>query len=110
MKKGDRKVFIQRKLSTDIKWAYQALIKIFENQTIDEQRSNTVKYLNGIGFTGTDGEILSSFAKQYMRRKSLSPRQQELLLKKMPKYWRQILEVTDLEKLNSIMLKSLRNG
>jgi hypothetical protein len=34
---------------------------------------------NGIGFSGPDAEILSSFACQYPRRRSLCPKQMNLL-------------------------------
>lgn len=41
---------------------------------------------NGIGFVHVDSEIITSFAKQFEERGSLSEKQLEILYKKMPKY------------------------
>ena len=97
--KGQMKEFVKTKLSTDSKWAQNALLKIFEFQTAEEQEWETTCKYNGVGFTGVDGEILTSFAKQYKRRKFLSHKQMNILYKKMPKYWRQIISISNEQKL-----------
>lgn len=84
--KKSRKEFIREKLSVDFNWASRGLIRIYENQTNDEQNSEDVKHNNGIGFTPADGPFLTSLAKQFQTRKFLSPKQTSLLHKKMPKY------------------------
>lgn len=56
--------FIRGKLQTDDRWALKGLLTVFDNQTEDEQRSESVQEHNGIGFTGIDGEIMTSFAKR----------------------------------------------
>jgi len=94
-----KKTFIKNKLATDPRWAKHGLSKIFEFQTEEEQTMETTCVHNNVGFTGADGEILASFAKQLERKGYLSPRQMELLYKKMPKYWKQILLISDEEKL-----------
>jgi hypothetical protein len=97
------KEFVKRKLGTDPKWAQNALVKIYDFQTREEQqRQNTLIY-NGVGFTGTDGKILSSFARQFLRHGALSQKQLELLMKKMPKYWIQIVKISNKEKLQSLI-------
>ena len=58
---------------------------------MDEQISEDTHYNNGIGFTGCDAPILSSFAKQLLSRGFLTPKQKVYALKKMPKYHKQIL-------------------
>lgn len=68
------------------------LIKIYNNQTSEEQSIEETTENNNIGFTGADAELLTSFAKQYLRSKYLSDRQMYFLRKKMPKYARQIIE------------------
>lgn len=84
--------FLKVKLATEKSWALRALERIHaENQTAQEQACQTVVEDNGIGFTGCDGQILSSFADQYARRKSLSDKQMNIVFKKMPKYWKQVL-------------------
>lgn len=103
--KNQIKDFMKMKLSTDPVWAQRALLRIFENQTLDEQKSKHTKYHNGIGFTGADGEFLSSLAVQFQKKKYLSPKQMNHLYKKMPKYWNQLLKVSDTDALHS-MIKS----
>ena len=98
------KEFVKRKLSTDKTWAQQALLKIFEFQTLEEQKSKDTIMHNGVGFTGTDGRILSSLATQLQRKKYLSDKQMDLVFKKMPKYWIQVVKISDKEKLNSLIL------
>jgi hypothetical protein len=108
MKKITKKAvreFLKSKLSSDARWALRALEVVYSNQTADEQATQCTRTLNGEGFTGIDGEILSSFAEQYERRRSLSHKQMALLFKKMPKYWGQVLEVSDSEKLKMCMEK-----
>ena len=88
--KKDRIAVIRAKLTNDPKWVIRGLLAVYANQTRDEQTAEAVKYHNGIGFTGTDGEILSSFAKQVEAGRQMSPKQMALLFRKMPKYARQL--------------------
>ena len=97
------KGFVRLKLATDPVWAAKALIRIYQCQTLDEQNSLSTKHYNGIGFTGVDGKILSSIAKQLLRYGRISDKQMNIVLKKMPKYWSQIIELSDREKLLSLI-------
>lgn len=99
--------YVKHKLANDPNWALKGLLRIYDFQTNEEQNSEHTIDHNNKGFTGTDGEILSSFAKQYERRKSLSDKQMFLLMKKMPKYWHQIVMISDLEKLEQQVLLHL---
>lgn len=102
--KTNIRMFVKQKLSSDRKWATKALVRIYnENQTADEKFSNSTFYDNGIGFSGADGELLSSFAKQFIQRKSLSEKQMALVMKKMPKYWNQVVYMADEAKLKSMV-------
>ena len=98
--------YVKRQLSTNPAWALQGLVKIFDFQTEEEKEYESTHVHNGVGFTGADGEILASFAKQYRNRGSLSPKQMDLLYKKMPKYWKQIISISDQEKLIVLVQKS----
>ncbi len=91
--------FVKKQLGTNKAWALKALIKIFEFQTENEQEYEETSVYNRVGFTGVDGEILTSFAKQYKKRGFLTPKQMTLVYKKMPKYWMQIIKISDKEKL-----------
>lgn len=106
MKKVTKKAtrdFLKFKLSTNKHWAVNALLKIYEYQTVAEAEGEYTYDRNDVGFTGVDGKILTSFAKFYLRKKYLSQAQMKILLKKMPKYWKQILSNSDLNKLNPMV-------
>lgn len=102
----ERRDFVKGKLSTSETWAKAALIKIFDFQTETEKNVEATTDHNGVGFTGADGEILTSFAKQYLHKKYLSAKQMALLFKKIPKYWKQIVKISDEEKLNALIVNN----
>lgn len=96
--------YVRQQLSTNPLWAVKALVRIFqENQTQDEQNLEATKENNNTGFTGTDGQILSSFAKQQLARGSLSEKQMALVFRKMPKYHRQVIAMSNTEQLNKLV-------
>jgi hypothetical protein len=80
-------------LRTNASWALRGLVVLYEHQTADERAAGTTYNLNGVGFTGNDAEILTSFAQQYQERGSLSVRQMSVLHRRMPKYARQLLNI-----------------
>jgi len=100
------KEYVKNKLASSEPWMKQALLKIFEFQTEEEKDWESTHFHNGVGFTGVDGKILSSFAKQLQKRGWLSPKQMDILKKKMPKYWKQIIEISDKEKLEELVRKA----
>lgn len=101
--KAQIKGFVKLKLSTDPVWAARALVKIYQFQTLDEQKSQSTVYYNGVGFSGTDGRILTSIAKQLLKYGRISEKQMNIVFKKMPKYWNQIIKISDKEKLMSLI-------
>ena len=90
---------LKRQLARDDRWALRALTLVYRNQTADEQNAQQTIEHNGIGFSGPDAEILSSFAQQYQRRGRLSPKQMNLLKRKIPSYARQVARVADMTRL-----------
>lgn len=84
---------VQELLASNDVAVLRALVAIYNNQTDEEQSSERTYYDNGIGFSGIDGEILSSFAKQLLKRGSLSEKQMVILRKKMKKYWKQLVAI-----------------
>lgn len=82
----------------------RALVVIFERQTDSEKACDSTEDKNDIGFSGVDAEICSSFAKQFMSRGYLSPKQMVIARKKMKKYWKQLAEIA---KFNGKMPASL---
>lgn len=77
---------IRAKITSNTDAAAKAMLKIYANQTSDEQNSESTVYHNNVGFTGNDAEILSSFSKQFQQRGFLSPKQNAILMKKIGKY------------------------
>ena len=92
--KKARVAHLRGMLATNATWAQRGLVRIFENQTADEQDMDATTDSNGIGFTGADAEFLSSLAKQFQDRGSLSAGQMGYLYKKMPKYAGQLERVS----------------
>ncbi len=101
--KSAKKAFIQDKLRNDPKWTLGGLLKIYDFQTANEQEFEYTSDANSVGFTGADGEILTSFAKGLLKYRTLTPRQMAITKNKMPKYWKQILNNTDQAKLEAMM-------
>lgn len=89
------------RLASDDRWTLRALVRIYHNQTSDEQASERTIERNGIGFSGPDSEILSSFARQYLQRGRLSDRQMVILRRKMPSYAKQIICAADTARLEA---------
>ena len=86
-----RIAFLKEMLASELRWAIKGLVTIYEYQTADEQSCGDTREHNGVGFTGTDGEILSSFAEQVnSKRFRGSEKQLDILFKKMPKYAKQL--------------------
>lgn len=71
----------------------KALLWIYKYQTEEEKQTDSTHVLNGVGFTGTDAEILSSFAKQVINRHFLSEKQMVILRKKIKKYENQMAKI-----------------
>lgn len=81
----------------------RGILAIYERQTADEKATESTNHENGVGFSGADAEILSSFASQIMRKESrgvalgqcLSEKQIVIARKKMLKYARQLAEIAN---------------
>ena len=78
---------------------------VFERQTVIEKAINATNVENDIGFSGADAEICSSFAKQLLQKRILSTKQMAIVFKKAKKYRKQLLSITDKDKLFTCMIK-----
>ena len=101
MKKAEKAVVAvwQENLRTNPQWAIRGLMRVYKEQTASEKEAEATRENNGVGFTGTDAEILTSFAKQVERDNGryplpLSPKQLAILFKRMPKYAGQLYRLT----------------
>jgi len=95
------KEFLKLKLATNPNWACAAVLRIYEHQTTSEKATQDTHEDNGVGFSGCDAEILSSFAEQLLKGRILSAKQMNIVFKKMPKYWNQISQLSNQEKLTN---------
>jgi len=86
------KAQVQYNLQCNDEWQYRALEFLYDRQTAHEQGMCQTIDKNGVGFTGFDAEILSSFASQVKRGRRLSGRQFEICNKRLPKYWNQVMD------------------
>lgn len=93
--KKDKIAFIKEHLKTDARWAQKGLMRIYGFQTSSEQAAGHTQVWNNVGFTGADSDILSSFAEQVNKGRTLSEKQMTLLFKKMPKYAKQLQRIAD---------------
>jgi hypothetical protein len=81
----------------------RGILAIYDRQTQDEKVSETTNHQNGVGFSGADAQILSSFAEQIEKKlqrgikagQCLSVKQMELARKKIVRYSRQLLEIAE---------------
>ena len=97
----DAILMIRENMLESDKWLIRGLLAIFRYQTNHEQASEVTEDHNSVGFSGVDGQILSSFAKQVLRWEKgerkyptpLSSRQLEILRKKMGKYAGQLVRI-----------------
>lgn len=103
---AELQVYIKNQLATNAAWAIRGLVRIYSFQTADEQDSENTCHDNGIGFSGCDANILSSFAKQVNAGRNLSPKQMAIVYKKMPKYSKQIASLIPEAKLTELAAKA----
>lgn len=96
------KDYIRTQLGTNPAWATRAIVKLYELQTAAEQASQTTRNVNGAGFNSTDATILSSFAEQILKGRTLSQKQLAISFKRLPKYSRQISNLIPAERLEAL--------
>lgn len=82
-------------LKDNVDQLQKSIVAIWKFQTEDEKRIGETKEYNGVGFNGADAGILTSFAEQINRGRTLSPKQMAIALKKMPKYAGQLCRIAN---------------
>lgn len=86
---------VRERLEINDAWVKRAVVSIFNLQTESEKASDSTAEDNGVGFSGCDAELMSSFAKQLVQRGSLSPKQMVWARKKMLKYAGQLARIAN---------------
>ena len=86
---------IKSLLERNTKAVSNGVLAIYRNQTRDEQCTQSTNHNNGIGFTGADAGILSSFAEQLLKGRNLSQKQFVIAQKKITKYAGQLARIAN---------------
>ena len=73
----------------------KALVKLYEYQTAEEQRSENTCETNGVGFNRIDAELLSSFARAYQKYGRLTEKQLCAARKRIMKYIKQLVRIAN---------------
>lgn len=93
------KQHIRNLLENNDKAVHKAIVVLYSRQTAAEQTSMSTREHNGVGFNATDAELLSSFAEQIKKGRSLSVKQMEWARKKIMKYSGQLANIAN-ERMN----------
>lgn len=98
--------FTAHQLGADAQWASKAITLLYGFQTSSEQEAQATAERNGAGFNGTDAFILSSFAEQIAKGRTLSPKQLAIAFKKLPKYAGQVVGAIATDKLDGFLRRA----
>ena len=86
---------IRRLVQENDKVLYGALLKLYGEQTKDEQDDGETKHHNGVGFNGADSRFLSSVAEFLKQRGFLTPKQKAVTRRKLAKYNKQLTRLAN---------------
>lgn len=82
---------LRYQISHDTEKARRALLLVYSKQTVSEQNSGQTLEYNCEGFTALDAEILTGIAIFYKNHNFLTPKQDRIVKRLIPKYTGQIL-------------------
>ena len=86
------KILVKQVLGLNAAVAQWALLRVYDNQHECEQLSGESTEQNGQGFTKYDSEILTSISQFLQNRRFLTAKQMAIVHRRIPKYWRQVVE------------------
>lgn len=93
------KVWTREEIDTMLKTSNKALLRgilaIYDYQTTDEKAIQETKDHNGVGFSGVDGNFMSSLAEQILGGRNLSEKQLAIARNKMLKYSGQLVRIAN---------------
>ena len=101
--------WMRHKLGTDKAWAERALYILYDCQTEEEKAIQDTAINNGVGFSGFDGNLLTSMVKIMNLKRKVNPSYRfsnkqfnKIIFHKMPRYWKQIYGMANVDKLESL--------
>lgn len=87
---------IRNLIQTNDKALYRGLLRLYQEQTADEQRCGETSHRNGVGFNGTDSKFLSSVAEFLKKTGFLTEKQRCVTRRKMMKYVGQLTRLANI--------------
>jgi hypothetical protein len=90
-----KKEQIQSLLAKDDRAVVRALVRIYERQTADEQRSEETKHHNEVGFRANDAKYMTMAAKFALRNGRLDDYHLQKVRGRIMHYWRQLAEIAE---------------
>ncbi len=74
---------------------FRAFHSLYERQTVGEQETHESHEQNGRGFTKFDADLLTDIAQKSEKHGSLTPKQTQLVGRRIRKYHRQLVEIAN---------------
>jgi len=91
--------YVQIKLRTNIKWATASALSIYKQQKLRERQTLVTKGTNHVGFDKLDSARMSVICSMINKGKPLSKPQEQMLLRRMPRYAVQVINLSNVSKL-----------
>lgn len=88
------KDYLQNLIRTNDKALIRSIHVIYGRQTDGEKMYGITKEHNGMGFGKIDAEFFTQIVVQLKHGQQLTDRQMAIARNKMPKYWRQLMQVS----------------
>lgn len=92
--KKARIAYIKEMIAKSDKWAIAALTRIYQFQEESEKANRNTVVQNGVGFNSADADFMTAMAKLVIEKRNLTTNQMAIVKKGMPKYARQLENVS----------------
>jgi len=97
--------FIKYKIRNDRSWTLRTLVVIYNGQSEEEKRFSASSKRNNLGFNKIDAGRLTIVAERYKRTCDITDGNLSMAKALLPKYWEQVLNVSDRPKLERLYRK-----
>jgi hypothetical protein len=98
---------VKKELEANKDWRQHALLRLYSFQTPHEKTAGRNSEYNGAGFNKVDAPLLSSIAEGCKRYGKVTPKQDNILILKLPKYSKQLFYMQ--EKTHTLCVYTLKS-
>lgn len=88
------KQYLQNLVTTNYKALLKSIVLIHDLQTDEEKQNKESQIKNSVGFSRYDAEVLSKIAIKLKRCELITKNEMYVARAKMPKYWRQLMNIS----------------